>query len=320
MKFAALGLVAAASAANVSPEVMSAFQLFQQKYGKTYSDAEFPKRAAVFAENLEKVQARNLEHMLVGGDAVFGITQFMDLTEAEFKATYLSGYIPPTGNSTRVVPKMVGAPATTVDWRTKGVVTPVKNQGQCGSCWAFSATAAIESYGALSGKYKLEVLSPQQINSCDKVDQGCNGGNTETAYQYVVQAGGIETEASYPYTSGTGITGFCKFSASKIAVSITGYTGVAQGEDNLKTALNAGPVSVCLAATAFQTYSSGVLKYCPGFIDHCVQAVGYDDGYSTPYWTIRNSWNTDWGEKGYIRLEQGHNICKVSNDVTFPTF
>lgn len=320
MKFAALGLVAAASAANVSPEVMSAFQLFQQKYGKTYSDSEFPKRAAVFAENLEKVQARNLEHMLVGGDAVFGVTQFMDLTEAEFKATYLSGYIPPTGNSTRVVPKMVGAPATTVDWRTKGVITPVKNQGQCGSCWAFSTTAAIESYGALSGKYKLEVLSPQQINSCDKVDQGCNGGNTETAYGYVKKAGGIESNSNYPYTSGSGITGRCKFNSADIAESITGYTSIAKGESNLKTAVNSGPASICVAASAFQTYTSGILKICPGQIDHCVQVVGYDDANSPPYWTVRNSWATSWGEQGYIRVESGRDLCHIADDATFPTF
>jgi C1A family cysteine protease len=313
-----LAFAAVAQGILITPEVSVAFSNFASRYGKTYTEAEFAKRIGIFAENLEMVQRQNEEHILMGGDAVFGVTKFMDLTVDEFRSQYLTYQPRDLSGNNYTFPS---APqATSVDWVAQGMTTPVKDQGQCGSCWAFSATAAIESYAKLSGKYDLIKLSPQQINSCDKVDQGCNGGNTETAYQYVVQAGGIETEASYPYTSGTGITGFCKFSASKIAVSITGYTGVAQGEDNLKTALNAGPVSVCLAATAFQTYSSGVLKYCPGFIDHCVQAVGYDDGYSTPYWTIRNSWNTDWGEKGYIRLEQGHNICKVSNDVTFPTF
>lgn len=313
-------MASAATAASVSPEIMEAFQAFQVKYNKKYDDKEFAKRAAVFAENFEKVQVDNRKHMLLGGEAVFGVTKFMDLTAEEFKAQYLSGYIPSTSNVTRVVPQATGPLAATVDWRTKGVVTPVKDQGQCGSCWAFSATAAIESYGALSGKYKLEVLSAQQINSCDKVDQGCNGGNTETAYQYVQKAGGIETNANYPYTSGTGITGQCKFSSSKIAESISGYKSIAKGEANLKTAVNSGPASICLAASAFQTYSSGILKFCPGQIDHCVQVVGYDDTNSPSYWIVRNSWATSWGEQGYIRLEMGKDLCHVADDATYPTF
>jgi len=136
----------------------------------------------------------------------------------------------------------------------------------------------------------------------------------------VHKAGGIETSADYPYTSGGGSTGICKFNAAKIAVKITGYKSVARGEANLKTALNNGPVSVCLAAEAFQSYRSGILKSCPGSVDHCVQAVGYDDSNSPPYWLVRNSWATSWGEKGYIRIESGKDLCKIADDVTYPTF
>merc|ERR550532_2053278 len=144
----------------------------------------------------------NAEHVLINGEAVFGVTKFSDLTPEEFKATYLT-YRP--SNRTRDVkdPAIEGPVANDIDWVEKGAVTPVKNQGQCGSCWAFSATAAIESYAKLAGK-GLKVLSAQQINSCDKEDGGCNGGNTESAYEYVKEAGGIELDSDYPYTSGGG--------------------------------------------------------------------------------------------------------------------
>jgi hypothetical protein len=316
---AVVAQAAVAEPAQVTAEVLDAFAGFQKKFGKQYaSDNEWSKRAGVFAQNLEMVNRQNAEHILVGGEAVFGITKFMDLTPEEFKATYLSGYIARNeSNVERVDVKADGPLGTTVDWRTKGALTAVKDQGQCGSCWAFSATEAIESYNFLAGK-PLVSLSPQQINSCDKVDQGCNGGNTETAYQYVQQAGGIELNSDYPYTSGGGNTGSCQFDASKVAVKVAGYTSVSTGEPNLKTALNNGPVSVCLAANAFQTYTSGILKICPGQIDHCVQAIGYDD--TDNYWIVRNSWSSDWGEDGFIRLEMGKDICHIADDVTFPTF
>lgn len=314
----ALTTVAVAHAATLSAEVMDAFSRFTTEYNKKYDDSEFSSRMAIFADNLERINEQNRQHVLLGGEAVFGVTQFSDLTPAEFKAKYLT-YIPSNTTVERVNIELDGAPATTVDWRTKGAVTDVKDQGQCGSCWAFSATEAIESYAFLANK-KLIELSPQQITSCDKTDGGCNGGNTETAYAYVHKAGGIETSKDYPYTSGGGNTGVCKFDASKVAVKIAGYKSVARGEANLKAALNNGPVSVCLAADAFQSYRSGILRSCPGQVDHCVQAVGYDDSNSPPYWIVRNSWATTWGEKGYIRVASGQDLCKISDDVTYPTF
>jgi len=313
-----LASVAVVGAAVIDSSVTTAFTNFMAEYGKQYSDAEFATRLGIFAKNLERVNEMNKEHILIGGEAVFGVTKFSDLTPEEFKAMYLT-YIPSNASVPRVNVVLDGEPDTVVDWRTKGAVTPVKDQGQCGSCWAFSATEAIESYSFLNDG-KLISLSAQQITSCDKTDGGCNGGNTETAYGYVHKAGGIETSADYPYTSGGGATGTCKFVASKVAVKIAGYKSVARGESNLKAALNNGPVSVCLAAEAFQSYRSGVLRSCPGSVDHCVQAVGYDDAASPAYWTVRNSWATSWGEKGYIRIASGSDLCKISDDVTYPTF
>jgi len=316
---AALIASLASAATLITPEISSSFSDFQAKYKKTYSDEDFPKRLVVFAENLAKAQHNNQEHMLAAGTAVFGVTQFMDLTPEEFKNMYLT-YIPSTNRTLEEVVPHVNEAAAAVDWRDKGVVTPVKDQAQCGSCWAFSAAEAIESYAKLSGKYDLIKLSPQQITSCDKVDLGCNGGNTESAYEYVVKAGGIETESDYPYTSGTGRTGTCLFDSKKVAVKITGYKAVKTGEANLEAALNQGPVSICLAATKFQSYTGGILSTCDNNVDHCVQGVGYDFNGDSPYWIVRNSWGTGWGERGYIRIAKGKDLCKIADDVTYPTF
>jgi C1A family cysteine protease len=314
-----LGLFATASAA-ISGDVMSLFLDFQKTYGKSYSDAEFPKRLAIFSDNLERVNKLNAEHILLGGEAVHGVTQFLDLTPQEFKAIYLT-YVP--GNETDVHrPRLEldGPLASTVDWRTKGAVTAVKDQGQCGSCWAFSATEAIESFFFLKTG-KLVELSPQQITSCDKVDGGCNGGWPYRAYDYVKSAGGMELGKDYPYTSGTsGQTGTCKFVSSKVVAGtgLKAYTSIQKSESQLQTALNNGPVSVCVAADAFQSYRGGILKSCPGQIDHCVQAVGYDS--TNNYWIVRNSWATTWGEQGYIRIAMGKDLCQIAQAATFPTW
>jgi len=316
MKFLFL-FAACVSAVTLNSAVTDAFGRFMKEYGKSYDSVEeYAKRLGVFAENMERVAKMNAEHVLINGEAVFGVTKFSDLTPEEFKATYLT-YRP--SNRTRNVkdPVIEGPIANDIDWVSKGAVTPVKDQGRCGSCWAFSATAAIESYAKLSGKYGLEVLSAQQINSCDKRDGGCNGGNTETAYEYVKGAGGIERNSDYPYTSGGGSTGSCKFQSSKIAVTISGYHSVSRGESALKNALNEGPASLCLAASSWQTYRGGILSRCDNQVDHCVQGTGYS---GSSYWRIRNSWGTSWGESGFIRLAQGSDLCKVSDDTTYPTF
>lgn len=319
MKIAvASALAVAVSATTVLPGHMTAFKDFQLKYGKTYEDdAEWAKRLGIFAANFEKVVQDNREHMFAGGSAVFGITKFMDLTPEEFKSIYLT-YKPSSELVKRVAVTTDGPLAESVDWRTKDAVTPVKDQGQCGSCWAFSATEAIESYNFLAGN-KLVKLSAQQITSCDSKDLGCNGGNTETAYKYVEKAGGLALQSDYPYVSGGGDGGTCKRKVDK-AVKISGFTSVQKGENHLATALNHGPVSVCLAAEAFQSYNSGILKRCNGQVDHCVQAVGYGSENGVDYWLVRNSWGTVWGEQGYIRIERGSDLCKISSDVTFPTF
>jgi C1A family cysteine protease len=164
------------------------------------------------------------------------------------------------------------------------------------------------------------VLSPQQIVSCAPFpDMGCNGGFTENAYKYVQKAGGLESDADYPYTSGRGQTGTCSEQDSKLAVTIGGYVTV-DGEDAMTSYVQStGPLSVCLDAQTWNTYNGGVMKVCGSSVDHCVQAVGVDPDATSGYWKVRNSWGITWGESGYIRLAYGKDTCAITNDPTYTT-
>jgi len=300
-------------------DVYHEFVAFEREFGKTYpTPEERHNRIRVFHENLLRVEAMNL---LQDGE-VFGVTKFMDLTPEEFKSTYLK-YIPGDYSSEDRMYDFSTLPTdapTTRDWRnTTDVITPVKNQEQCGSCWAFSATESIESAWVQAGKPQA-ILGPQQIVDCDQTDDGCGGGNTETAYEYVIKAGGQETEKDYPYT---GQDGNCKFKKADIAVTITSWKYICQSaKQELGNMLDyvgtTGPVSVCVDAAPWQYYNGGVLKTCGMQVDHCVQVVGYTETNSIPVWIVRNSWGADWGEKGYILIERGKNLCDIAGDVTVP--
>jgi len=230
-----------------------------------------------------------------------------------------------------IVPQNKPAPKTStafpkvVDFRTTGMVTPVKNQAQCGSCWAFSATETIESAWLM--KYKpthkppLQPLSPQQIVDCDTYDGGCDGGNPDTAYQYVISAGGIEPVKVYPYT---GQDGTCAFNKSDVFTNVASWASACGWEDEATLMQNTytyGPLSICVDAANWQDYTGGVMTawQCAWVneLDHCVQAVGWNLDAATPFWLVRNSWTTQWGEAGYIRLQYGHNTCGLTNQATY---
>jgi len=225
------------------------------------------------------------------------------------------------------------------DWTTRGAVSPVKDQGQCGCCWAFSAAETVESSVFLATAttpqplQQAPDLSVQQLVSCDKQDYGCDGGNPVTAYGYLTKTvWGLDSELDYPYTSGkTEQTGNCTWDGNRV-VEVTSWnfavnpcqsadcTG--QDEDDLKAALVIyGPLSVLVNAATWDSYSSGVLQgECPGALDdldHAVQLVGYDSTGSTPYWKVRNSWGTGWGEEGYIRIPMGENACGIADQATY---
>jgi C1A family cysteine protease len=277
-----------------------------------------------FKQSLQIISANN--KMVEGSrGAVFALNKFSDLSAEEFRAQYLMPDFLPTPEEQRdylVTPSTVAVPAA-FDWRTKSKVTAIKNQGQCGSCWAFSATENIESVWMIKKSltnHTMAPLAPQQIVDCDRVDGGCNGGDTPTAYKYVINAGGIETEKEYPYR---GEDGNCKFEKSKVYAHITGYKYAAKkGEEAImmEHVFSESPLSICVDAEKWQFYSHGVMTgpQCARRVslDHCVQIIGYDHTHNPPYWLVRNSWGTDWGEKGLIMLEYGQNTCGVTDEAT----
>jgi cysteine peptidase B len=304
-------------------DIRQQFIEFQRQYKKVYSShEEFQRRFAIFQDNMKWAQELNKQNPM----AKFGATRFSDLSREEFANFYLmpnfnaTAYVaPPTKAFAERVPT-----ASNVDWRTKGCITPVYDQGQCGSCWAFSATETIESYWFLSGN-SLRRLSMEQIVDCDTTDDGCGGGFPQNAYSYVQNAGGIDSYTSYPYTAGNGQAGSCQANSQNMIAdvansqTISGESGLA-AQLNLDASQGGGPVSVCVDASSWQNYQGGILTSCGNNVDHCVQLVGYQ-AYNTPAaaWLVRNSWATSWGENGYIRIAIGQDLCSIGDYATVVT-
>ena len=293
-----------ASTSDVPSAVYDLWSHWKTKNNKKYG-TEDQYRLSVFYTNYQKV----MTHQKSATKSYnMGFTKFMDLTPEEFKAKYLSTKVPVRPNHTKIL-STANLPAS-VDWRTQGAVTPVKDQGQCGSCWAFSTTGSLEGLSFLSGK-GLQSFSEQQLVDCStsQGNQGCNGGLMDYGFTYV-QSNGITTEDAYPYTA---VDGTC--SATGGAFKIGGFTDVAQGDvDQLAAAVVQQPVSIAVDANNWQLYSSGVFSDCSDSLDHGVLLVGY----TADAWIVKNSWADSWGESGYIRLARG-NTCGMANSASYPT-
>lgn len=291
---------------------------FKKEFRRDYAANEDSTRFVYFLDFLKRTDERNQAELSKGGSAVHGITKFADLSQKEFEERLLTADVKKKGDKkSAVIKDAVRTDAGLVDW-SGTLTTPVKNQGYCGSCWAFSATEQIESdtMRTLSTSY---ILSPEQITQCDGTSYGCNGGWTESAYSYVKSAGGIAQDSAYPYTSYYGTTGTCKSDSSDFVVTVSDYYTI-NGESSMASYVQStGPLSVCLDASSWNSYTGGIMSNCGNSVDHCVQAVGVDTSSSTPYWKVRNSWGTDWGESGYIRLAYGQNTCDITNDPTYTT-
>jgi cathepsin F len=280
-----------------------------------FSAEEDALRAVIYNSNIAKIES--LQKMDAG--AQYGVNEFAHLTSDEFRTQRmgLKGTDAHGCATTTTVENT--ETADSVDWRAKGAVTPVKNQGACGSCWAFSTTGDVEGTHFLATG-KLVSLSEQDLVDCDhNGDQGCNGGLPTQAMQSIITAGGIEAESDYPYE---GRDGTCTFAKSKVAVQISNYTCLPQDEAQIAAYIEKnGPVSIGINANTLQFYMGGIadpfdVLCSPKHLDHGVLIVGFGTENDKPYWIVKNSWGSGWGEKGYFRIIRNKNKCGVANMVS----
>ena len=302
------------------------FLKFVSLHGKSYgTKEEFEFRSEIFKNTLAKVQAENSKN-----DNTFrvALNKFADWTPAELKR--ILSYRPLRGNANvAAIQQNVQLP-TSIDWRDKNAVNPVRDQGQCGSCWAFSAVGAMESRSFISGIVKggLISVSEQQLVDCatgSYGNEGCNGGDMGAAFDYAKDYG-MMLRADYPYTAQDGS---CAYDADKVTkVKPSGRTEVTPNSAiALKTAIADGPVSVAIEADTFvfQFYSGGILNSaaCGTNLDHGVVAIGYGvDQTKGEYYIVRNSWGGSWGMKGYINIaiKDGAGICGIQMEPVYPNF
>ncbi|CBI27807.3 hypothetical protein VitviT2T_016273 [Vitis vinifera] len=297
------------------------FASFAHRYGKSYKTVdEIKLRFEIFSENLKLIRSTNRK----GLPYTLAVNQFADWTWEEFRrhrlgaAQNCSATLKGNHKLTDVI-----LPETK-DWREDGIVSPIKDQGHCGSCWTFSTTGALEAaYAQAFGKGIS--LSEQQLVDCAGAfnNFGCHGGLPSQAFEYIKYNGGLDTEEAYPYT---GLDGTCKFSSENIGVQVLDSVNITLGaEDELKHAVAfVRPVSVAFEVVHdFRfykkgVYTSGTCGSTPMDVNHAVLAVGYGVEDGVAYWLIKNSWGENWGDNGYFKMELGKNMCGVATCSSYP--
>ncbi|GAA47434.1 cathepsin F [Clonorchis sinensis] len=306
-------------ARTTTPEPENARQLyeeFKQKYKKTYVNDDDEYRFSVFKENL--LRAHQLQTM-EQGTAEYGVTQFFDLTSQEFQIQYLGFKYEDMQDTEEMSPSTrVVMDEDSFDWRDHGAVGPVLDQGKCGSCWAFSTIGNIEGQWFLKTGELLS-LSEQQLIDCDNVDEGCNGGYPPKTYGAVIKMGGLELNSDYPYKA---LAEKCHMDRQKLKVYINDSVVFPRNEHLQAEALKLmGPLSSALNANPLKFYKTGIMHLpvasCfPRALNHAVLTVGYGTENGLPYWTVKNSWGTAFGEDGYFRIYRGGGTCGINRLVS----
>ncbi len=297
------------------------FHHYQNEYEKQYSLEEYDIRFHNFVDNVNFIFKNNLKN----NTYTLGFNEFTDLSPDEFSNNFKFKYEKLFGNSCSPMKfERIDVP-TNVDWRSKDAVTPVKNQGQCGSCWSFSTTGAVEGANSIS-KGSLISLSEQELVDCSRKygNMGCRGGLMDNAFEYIID-NGLCTENDYPYT---GKDDSCVSDKCNSVVTLTNCFDVtSQNELALKEAVSKQPVSVAIEADTrtFQLYSDGVItsESCGTNLDHGVLVVGYGEENNTPYWLVKNSWGPSWGDNGYVKIARSDNestkgVCGIAMQPSYP--
>ena len=300
------------------------FTNFQDRFSKKYETiSELEARFNVFCTNLRKIIIHNLDH---SQNFTMGVNQFTDLTPEEFKAQYVSGLKHEVGSfGCKTYSSSASGAPDAIDWRSKGAVTSVKDQGQCGSCWTFSSTGAVEGAWAISTGQLIN-LAEQELVDCAGAkygSMGCNGGQMEGAFKYIIEHGQCALSA-YPYTAKDGTCEKCSAVAHLASCS-----DVAPNDQvSLKGAVAQQPVAIAIEADTkyFQSYSGGILtsSSCGTSLDHGVLIVGYGEDSGQKFWLVKNSWGTTWGDKGYVKIARSEStndpgICGIAMDPSFPS-
>ncbi|KAL5559083.1 hypothetical protein UlMin_035294 [Ulmus minor] len=304
-------------------EVMAMYEEWIVKHGKNYNAlGEKEKRFEIFKDNLRYIDDHNSQNL----PYKLGLNRFADLTNEEYRSKYLGTKASGKKKiSNRYAPRVGESLPDSVDWRKEGAVAPVKDQGGCGSCWAFSTISSVEGINKIvTGE--LISLSEQELVDCDtSYNEGCNGGLMDYAFEFIINNGGIDSEEDYPYK---GVDGTCDtYRKNAKVVTIDGYEDVPINDEKaLQKAVANQPVAVAIegGGRAFQLYSSGVFTgRCGTSLDHGVTAVGYGVENGLAYWIVRNSWGSSWGEAGYIRMERNlensnTGKCGIAMEASYP--
>lgn len=306
------------------------FSTFREKFNKRYSNLqELETRFAIFKKNLITILEHNSDFTQ---NFTMGINQFTDLTNEEFKKNIIGEGVKTNLKAgsfgcKSFVSTASGAP-NSIDWRNMGVVNPVRDQGQCGSCWAFATTANAESAWALS-KGQLLDLSEEYLVDCASgvgyYNMGCNGGNPDSSFKYMINNGQC-FESSYPYTAGITKTASTCHTCTSVAKFSSCYDVKPNDQVSLKGAVAKQPVVIAIEADTkyFQSYSGGILTStsCGQNLDHAVIITSYGEENGVKYWTVRNSWGPTWGEQGYVRILRSEStndagICGIASQPSF---